>query len=1053
MSRKSPNIRQSACGKNESVYLGGCTNQKKTSIDGVAVRHNTTKVKNYAVPASPLYIDPYAQPEQDTAPDCSGFHADVYTCGDFENGFVPCGLPLTTSLSYSGSVFPVGRKYFNSFTVSETEKVDFSSCRSVGTKQVYANKAWQGRFSYSSRMRGGIDSMTACCGCQVHDFDPSPETVKYLSMSANSSKHIHTILYKNHSEEVNGEFCCPKEDGGEICSPDGCVSWEYDRETDHKASAANSTHVDRFGNFYVDTCTSSSSGFTDDDPVVSQQGAESFANDAWFMLGKANGDILTIRDLWCDLIGSMAPPDILTGTDTAFHAEWQDVNECFDKCGNLTKSETFSYLIIDVDLTAGTFRKRTKGKKGPKSYCISDGSCHTVVQTSDETYRYGGTSMLWTLNATGIGSLSFDQTENSQVIGNLATPYSITEVQNTMRSLLGEWDLGDDARLPWRTAVDLQGPLVCYDEGQNAPTIGVCSSAIQFSGRLMGRPAPRGITPGVFNFEHANYDYCQSSNGFDICDIRYTETWGAWSNSIGIPCATQWLTKRQIAQMPGFGAFVGMNFFWTTPSTCNSTGPTAQYDDTVWGSKVAIIIHPERKSYNYSKPCGDSRFQIAQGTDRCIASVADMTLTLEPNGSATNISTGDKVFVGGTGTVDGIWTATKDSDFQITLNDCIVPASKLHTLPIEDSGDGMIAKLRWQHLPPAICGRVDIASITNTSPVVCTLAEPQYLTDSDKVIITGAEGASINGLWSVEVNDPSTITLLGSSAPGTAYKANSGQAYSPSAPDWRWNDNESKHEFRLLEFYMYHRDIGEYARIQNHNDVWLASGTDCDGNPCALQPLPPNPRTAQATLGLDQSVYSMVSATKCQTVSPCRPMVAYFSPNSDKVPGGVNYGFPTMTLDPGYGGIKWFGTVVQTDTDYLWQSPPCPCTADEDGHFGCNRGEDEKPWRMDDGTCDHGAYAHAPQVEARGKPVEGAPALPPGVHIGCITPSNLSGGNVCNPPAHDANADPTSFDPLISYPPYHPLFLRELGCVCNGGEFADDYTKDGIKCSEIMPAP
>lgn len=1055
MSRKSPNVRQSECEKNASVYLGGCTNQKKSSLDGISVKHNTTKVKNYASPASPLYIDPYEQPEQDTAPDCSGYHSSVYTCGDFENGFVPCGLPLTTSLSYSGSTFPVGTKYYNSYTVSDTEKVSYSSCRSVGTKQVYANKTWQGRYGYTSRMWGGIDSMTWCCNCQIHDYNPSPETVKYLAMEANSSKHIHTVLYKNESQTINGQVCCPNSEPppNEICSDNVCVSWEYDRETDYRGEASNSTHVDKHGNFYVDTATSSSSGISDPDPEIEHALQEAFANDAWLMLDKANGNILFIRDFYCDLINTMPPPDIQTGTDTSFRAEWQDVNECYDQCGNLTSSETYTFLAIEVDLEAGTFEKWTWGKKPPKNHCTSDGTCHTIVQTSYEKYEYHSTSMLWNYQATGIGSLSFDQNEQSSVQGILQTPYSLSEVQSTMQSLLGEWDLGDDARLPWRIALDLQGPLVSYDEGGAAPYVLETDSNIQYSGRLMGRPAPVGISPGVWNPEHKNYDYCESSDGFQPCDVKYTETLGAWSNSVGIPCASQWLTKWQINQMPGFGAWVGMNFFWTTPSTCNSTGPTAIYDDVVWGSKVAIIIHHERKSYNYSKPCGDSRFQIAQGTDRCIASVAGMTLTLEPNGSATNIRTGDKVFVGGTGTVDGIWTATKDSDYQITLNNCIVSASMLPSSPIENCGSGVVAKLRFQHLPPAICGRVDIVSITNTAPVVCTLAEPQFLTNSDKVIITGAEGASINGLWSVEVNDPSTITLLGSSAPGGAYKANAGQIYSPSAPDWRWNDDKSHREHRLLEFYLNQREAGEYARILTHNDEWLSPGTDCEGNPCTLQDLPPNPRTGQASLGLDQDVFSMVCSTKCQKVTPCSPMVAYFSPNSESFPStAVNYGFPTVAiLDPSYGGIKWFGTIVQTDTDYLWQAPPCPCSEDA-GHYGCN-----EPWRMDDGSCTDSEFAFSPQVEARGEPVEGSPALPNGVYIGCLTPSDIASGktngNICSSPAHDANANTKTFDPIISYPPYHPLFLRELGCVCSSGTFADNYMRDGVLCDDIMPAP
>ena len=210
----------------------------------------------------------------------------------------------------------------------------------------------------------------------------------------------------------------------------------------------------------------------------------------------------------------------------------------------------------------------------------------------------------------------------------------------------------------------------------------------------------------------------------------------------------------------------------------------------------------------------------------------------------------------------------------------------------------------------------------------------------------------------------------------------------------------------------------------------------------------------------------MKSETHCQAVSACRPMVVFWSPNGEtfsnnpNIQGAANMGFPTVHLDSQYGGIFWNAIVSQTDNDYLWQAPPCPCTQDDDGHFGCNRDILDPPWTEDDGTCT-GGFPHAPMVEARQEPVEGAPALPDGVYLGCLTPAAIASGkthgNICNPPAHDANAfiddEERAYEPLISYPPYYSLYAAEEGCVCNDGTFADTYSKDGVSCSGIVSPP
>ncbi len=345
--------------------------------------------------------------------------------------------------------------------------------------------------------------------------------------------------------------------------------------------------------------------------------------------------------------------------------------------------------------------------------------------------------------------------------------------------------------------------------------------------------------------------------------------------------------------------------------------------------------------------------------------------------------------------------------------------------------------------------------------MTASLAEPQYLTSSDKIIVQGAQGAQINGLWSINVIDPSTIVLVGSHGVNTPYSASSGQAFCPGAADWRWNDNAPKHDYVPLQWFMTYRDTGEYNRIAGYN---ASEEIDCQDSvtPCPVLSNIPEPRASQVPVGLAQEVYSIYKTTACQPVSGCHPIVAFYSPNGEtfsrnpNVMGAVNHGFPSVTPDGQYGGIFWNGIVKQTDNDPLWQVPPCPCSDNGFGTLGCFQDPfEDLPFREDDGSCEFGAYAHAPQVESRGDPVDGSPATPKGVYVGYLTPAEIAAGkihgNILNPPEHDGNANMSdagaALVPLITYPPYYSLWAAEQNCVCFGGIYSDIYSKDGVSCS------
>lgn len=90
-------------------------------------------------------------------------------------------------------------------------------------------------------------------------------------------------------------------------------------------------------------------------------------------------------------------------------------------------------------------------------------------------------------------------------------------------------------------------------------------------------------------------------------------------------------------------------------------------------------------------------------------------------------------------------------------------------------------------------------------------------------------------------------------------------------------------------------------------------------------------------------------------------------------------------------------------------------------------------------------------VENRLTVPDGCPALPAGIYIGYLTLADLDtvsavNGNILIPPQGQGYPYPDNSvaAPLQNDTPWG-LFLKEVGCVCANGEFADDYTANGAK--------
>lgn len=1051
MSRISPNIRQSDCGGNTNIkYLGGCTNQFNSAISNIQVLRNTTKVRGYIDTSS--WVDPYARPEQDTAPDCSPYFSLDYDCGDGINGNPLCGIPSSADV-YTCSInsFDVC-KYNNCFEYTNETK-SYTGCAVVGCKRVYGKKYWHGKLPYTSRNYNQTDYTSWCCTCGRHYQDTSPETVKYLKLSANSSREFITNTY-SCSNDLVGTFDCSGTPVDDYCTT--CTLTNTDTKT---GAASNTTHVDNYGNLIVDTCTSSSNGYaTQEDNLAN-------ANELFELLELANGNVNDIISFYCDkldeiLTATAREPDVMSGDGTTWDLQWTELYECYDGCGNLVSSTNETSLRLVLDLNNNTVDYYSYGPQEPREKCTSDGDCYTWVNTEHIHYSFTSTTYTYEKDITGAGSVSFDQTFHEEVNGSLSSPYTVDQVYDDLINLMSYYPLDDDVLLPWRTESDLLGPLVSYDEIGGTPIVGTCEDSILYTGKICGKPAPKGIDK-VWNPGHYNYNACDSTVT-PGCWSKYVETYGQYSDYVGIPHATQWLNKWQESQMPQ-GAFIGWNFFYTTPGSCGGS-PTVIADDCMWSAKYAEIIIEPRKSYNYARPCGIDRYQISESAERCIVNIIGNTVDIETSGNAIDISTGSYVWVCGTNTHDGLWKADKITDYQIELTQLVISESLLNSKPIDNCGTGIIAKLKYQSLQPGICGRVDITNATNTTPITCSLMEPAYLSTDDYVFVNDCVGnTAANGYHKIIVLDPSNIVLSGSSGNGD-YIANSGYMYCPFSIDYKWNDTTSKNEYTTIEWKMDYRDRGEFDRI-TANNVALSGQYECDMvTVCTEQSLPTNPRVYQSSCSLDVNVEDMTVETHCIKRNPCAPSIAYWSPNNETFGNSISakkHTWPTVKWDNLYGGIMWNAIVKQTDDDYMWQAPPCPCDYDGiEDDYTCTIS-----WLQDDGTCNedglgYSYYKYPPQVEARAELPLGAPPLPVGKYLSCLTPDqftsiNCPNGNVCNPPAHNANNDYTNFIPIISYPPYYILYLKMLQCICESDRFASDYsTENNITCIDILvPAP
>ena len=149
--------------------------------------------------------------------------------------------------------------------------------------------------------------------------------------------------------------------------------------------------------------------------------------------------------------------------------------------------------------------------------------------------------------------------------------------------------------------------------------------------------------------------------------------------------------------------------------------------------------------------------------------------------------------------------------------------------------------------------------------------------------------------------------------------------------------------------------------------------------------------------------------------------VLYFSPNTETFQNG--YAGTWGSVADGRYGEKWAGAWKQFVQDPFWQEPHEPCAG-------------VVSWSEDTlGDCT-GDFAHRPMVEARCAVPDGSPALPAGITLDCMD-------GTCTPPSDPVGNDGDTPNECATE---WGLWLRQQGCVCGMGTFAEEYMANGVTC-------
>jgi hypothetical protein len=780
--------------------------------------------------------------------------------------------------------------------------------------------------------------------------------------------------------------------------------------------------VDRNSGRITYTSSKTGDGDTKDALTIDHQGTD--PNDGWTISPNA----------FVDIVGPSQSPGGTLPTDWPYQYQGTPFFGVDSSVEFLLNSSRWSCWESFLGVTPGSAAGNLAGANVTISKSVTANEIHVTIRQEwpDPTDEHGNVIFSCGVAFGAHWTLQIDVTLDP------GSAYSTTDLNQDVDNLLLTWDLASDAQYPWRQDLNTTaGPLVTRDEkGPTSPDIGYNATFIDSSpetGAVLGAPNPVGYEP-YFDFRHKNWEFCTDlSSG---TGNWYINSYGAYAPGWARH-ATQWVDDFQAKIFPQ-GAFVAFSSL-KLPVIDGVYG-----QDTLIKAKYAEVLLP-RPSHNFFRPAARDRYRFDDSTVRCVTGVAGSTVTLRDPLPITVSSSDRWMLIGTTG--DGVYqTATKISDTQFSVSQKIADIpSVLH------SHSPFFGKLRWPDAP-GIRGKVRFGAVAQGGTLTITATSDVFLRTGDSVLITGAEPEppfegitppNINGAWSITVIDSTHFTINSPPSDPNFLDAYDGWIQSYGAPDPKWDDNSSKGDWCLLSFDYNFRDVGERERLhqafldrqfENQNRT-LNSQPLCQA---FSDPAPLRPNTGPwSAVTLDQHQWDFL---------PCCQPIVLITPNGEQAPGSQPpFPLAEPPCDSRYGNL-WQCIPKPWMQDPLWQAPPRPCALDNRDH-----------WVEDDGSGqqDHEEYAEGspdpywvryfaqrPWEECRTAVPAGAPLLPAGTYLGCLTIDQLNqtsvpAGNVYYPPSQGVNY----------FAPWD-IYLKERDNVHSNGRFSCEYGDPQATCSD-----
>lgn len=847
-----------------------CCNPCHVSPGPVPRFENVTKVADWAYEPNPDGIAPYTRRKYDIQPDGSCLYSEDEpnaTCGRvgteehpedaqpvcWNRGFdrsppenvwdVPGVLPCTGPGAVSQIID-------NCYRRIEGESVSFTDpCKKMGWKGVQAKAVWPGMVGFAT---------TNCCP------DGGQQQTKYLTQRV-----IETAVYHKT-----------------VSSTNACDSAaDYTTEIYYRVHAAQSVHVDRYGNIRRSGSVSVESWLKVDG--VEQEGA--------------------IRS--CNLADAVGIPSIQYSPDSKL---WPSVTTFGANCGiitfgsgggaltgtvdDLNTAEHYAHLPNQTQGACGTAEDSqytTTGSGTPATFALSDTE---ISVRYNQTVRAERSRCCTEYPASS--DLSEDESLNYSQVVTLSDPIYYTDVIQDAYDLLATWPLNDESIYPWRTDdATWLCPLVSRDAEARGPTIDwtqvgcAFQDDVRFSGDVRGEPLPAGYDR-FYNFRHIVWGAAQPAGSWcGACEISIGE-------ESPLVSATQWTDKLDGSSMYGPGGWVKGSY---TPQFGQFAYGHVESIDGVWVQKWAETLE-EWPSLNHTRPCARDRYLIDESNRGCKSTYTDPDIILDAPPAFTEFIVGDIIAFD-----EGVFEIVGKTD---ATHYELGPKKYDMLLDVDSS----VSKLRFP-TARAICGRLEVEA-TQLSPgvVQITLAENHWLkrggSESDTVDFHSVAGLG-SGLAATVVSD--TVFTV----PGTL-GAYAGGGYVSSAgitsTTWDWDTTCPRHDFIFRS--------------------WQSQYREADADPM----LPP--------AVLTETQHSIAPNASHPTVLCITPNGGDVFPHGLTI--GPYTGFGIIAYD-GCFASDWVGDFQQAITDPFWQADHEPCWHIGSGSWTkaaapCSTGTDEYPF-------------------------------------------------------------------------------------------------------------